>query len=112
MGEEKSMSSYKYIFLVIVLLWAGALILMDNPTSTASATIRAGLRLPRQAHAIDYDIIYVRQPRRGDDEHITWPEVFHPGVFEPDSDLVLLYADGSEEVLVDTENGAVTDPFV
>jgi hypothetical protein len=62
--------------------------------------------------APSYDLIYVRQPRNGDNQHITWPEVFHPGTFEPGSDLMLLHPDGSEEVLVAAGYGAVTDPFV
>jgi hypothetical protein len=62
--------------------------------------------------AVTYDIVYVRQPRRGDNEHIVWPEVFHPARIEPGSDLMLLHPDGSEEVLVAGGNGAVTDPFV
>ncbi|MFN8442533.1 MAG: hypothetical protein U0175_17295 [Caldilineaceae bacterium] len=62
--------------------------------------------------ALDFDIVYVRQPRHGDNEHMHWPDVFHPARVEPGSDLVLLHPDGSEELLVDTENGAVTDPFV
>ncbi len=72
--------------------------------STKTATI--------QPQAVTFDIVYVRQPRHGDDEQIHWPDVFHPARVEPGSDLMLLHPDGSEEVLVDTENGAVTDPFV
>jgi hypothetical protein len=66
----------------------------------------------RSAPGVHYDIVYVRQPRRGDNAHIVWPEVFHPGRVEPGSDLMLLHPDGTEEVLVDTTNGAVTDPFI
>ncbi len=62
--------------------------------------------------AIGYDIVYVRQPRTGDNQHVVWPEVFHPARIEPGSDLVLLHPDGSEEVLVAAGKGAVTDPFV
>ena len=62
--------------------------------------------------ALTYDLVYVRQPRKGDNEHIRWPDVFHPAQVEPGSDLVLLHPDGSEEVLIDTTHGAVTDPFV
>ena len=61
---------------------------------------------------LPYDLVYIRQPRRGDNEHITWPEVSHPGRVEPGSDLMLLHPDGSEEILVSGGNGAVTDPFV
>jgi hypothetical protein len=77
-----------------------------------SVTTAVGLPAPARSAAVTYDIVYVRQPRFGDDQHIVWPEVFHPGRAEPGSDLVLLHADGSEEVLVDTTDGAVTDPFV
>ncbi|WP_020408140.1 hypothetical protein [Hahella ganghwensis] len=68
--------------------------------------------LDLSATTIDYDIVYVRQPRHGDSEHIKWPEAASPGRVEMGSDLVLLHPDGSEEVLVDTEVGAVTDPNV
>ena len=64
------------------------------------------------AGTVAFDVVYVRQPRHGDDEDMTWPEVFHPCTFEPGSDLVLLHPDGSEEVLVSAGPGAVTDPFV
>ncbi len=60
----------------------------------------------------DYDIVYVRQARYGDNTNTTWPEVFHPARLDPGADLMLLHADGSEEVLVSGGNGGVTDPFV
>lgn len=65
-----------------------------------------------QAAPIDFDIIYVRQPRLGDKQHINWPEAFNPAKVQAGSDLVLLRPDGSEVVLFDTEDGAVTDPFI
>ena len=49
---------------------------------------------------VDYDIVYVRQPRYGDENNTIWPEIFHPARAEPGADLVLLRPDGSEEVLV------------
>lgn len=49
---------------------------------------------------VDYDVVYVRQPRHGDVENIIWPEVFHPARLEPGCDLMLLHPDGTEEVLV------------
>jgi hypothetical protein len=60
----------------------------------------------------DYDIVYVRAPRKGDDRQIAWTEVFSPLRGEPGSDLVLLHPDGREEVLVAAGDDAVTDPFV
>lgn len=64
------------------------------------------------ASAVPYDIVYVRQPRYGDDTNTTWPEVFHPARLDPGADLMLLHPDGSEEVLVAGGVGSVTDPFV
>ena len=62
--------------------------------------------------AVGYDIVYVRQPRFGDNTNTTWPEVFHPAAMDPGADLMLLHPDGSEEVLVDGGNGSVTDPVL
>ncbi len=64
------------------------------------------------AQAVDYDVVYVRQPRYGDEVNTTWPEVFHPARLEPGADLMLLHPGGSEELLVAGGIGAVTDPFV
>src|SRR5215475_8892287 len=60
----------------------------------------------------DYDIVYVRAPRHGDDKGIAWTEVFAPLRAEPGSDLMLLHPDGTEEVLVDSGHDTITDPFV
>jgi hypothetical protein len=60
----------------------------------------------------DYDIVYVRAPRFGDEKATRWAEVFNPLNVDPGSDLVLLHPDGSEEVLVDGGKGAVADPYV
>jgi hypothetical protein len=60
----------------------------------------------------DYDIVYVRAPRKGDKTNTKWAEIVSPTNMEPGSDLVLLHPDGSEEVLVKAGDGAVTDPMV
>jgi hypothetical protein len=60
----------------------------------------------------DYDIVYVRAPRHGDDKQIAWAEVFAPLRGEPGSDLMLLHPDGTEEVLVAAGDDAIADPFV
>lgn len=91
-----------------------AFALATLPLATTSATSLS------QSPAVPYDVVYVRQPRRGDAENIRWPEVFHPVALEPGSDLVLLKPNGDEEVLVDCHTEAeaaepkcaVTDPFV
>jgi len=60
----------------------------------------------------DYDIVYVRAPRHGDDKPSAWTEVFAPTRAEPGSDLMLLHPDGREDVLVAAADDAITDPFV
>lgn len=62
---------------------------------------------------INYDIVYVRSPRPGDDANTFWSDAVTPLLLEAGADLVLLHPDGSEEVLFDAgANGAVTDPYV
>jgi hypothetical protein len=60
----------------------------------------------------DYDIVYVRAPRYGDEGKTTWTEVSHPHRMDPGADLMLLHPDGSEELLVEGGKGSVTDPMV
>lgn len=62
--------------------------------------------------AVDYDIVYVRAPRHGDEVNTRWPEVKDPIRAEPGTDLMLLHPDGTEEVLVPGGDGAVVDPCV
>ena len=60
----------------------------------------------------DYDIVYVRAPRHGDDKPGAWAEFSNPIKMEPGADLMLLHPDGSEEVLVEGKDGSVMDPYV
>src|ERR1051326_4158366 len=66
----------------------------------------------------DYDIVYVRAPRVVKDkdgkEHAAqvWPEIGHPYNLTSVTDLMLLHPDGTEEVLVAGDKGAVADPYV
>src|ERR1043165_2767585 len=62
--------------------------------------------------AVNYDIVYVRQPRYGNNTNTIWPEVFHPARLDPGADLMMLHTNGTEEVLVAGGNGSVTDPFI
>ena len=61
---------------------------------------------------LNYDLVYVRQPRHGDSTNTMWPEVFHPARLDPGADLMLLHTNGTEEVLVAGGPGSVTDPFI
>jgi Hydrazine synthase alpha subunit middle domain len=61
----------------------------------------------------DYDIVYVRVPRKGDKGRTSWTDISHPALMDPSGDLMLLHPDGSEDLLVaGGEDGSVTDPFV
>src|SRR6266511_967659 len=61
----------------------------------------------------DYDIVYVRAPRKGDKGRTIWTEIAHPALMDPGADLMLLHPDGKEEKLIaGGEDASVTDPFV
>ena len=61
----------------------------------------------------DYDIVYVRAGRAGDDKHKRFYTDFsQPVTMEPGADLMLLHPDGTEELLVKGGDGSVTDPMV
>ncbi len=61
----------------------------------------------------DYDIVYVRAQRAGDEKHKRYYADFsQPITMEPGADLMLLHPDGSEELLVAGGLGSVTDPVV
>ncbi len=61
----------------------------------------------------DYDIVYVRAKRAGDEVHKRFFTDFsQPVTMEPGADLMLLHPDGREEVLVEGGNGSVTDPMM
>ncbi|MEO8103187.1 MAG: hypothetical protein ABI790_11705, partial [Betaproteobacteria bacterium] len=64
------------------------------------------------AGPVPYDIVYVRAPRLGNDTFVRLPDVFYPTAMPAGSDLMLLRADGSEEVLYAAGKGAVLDPAV
>ena len=64
------------------------------------------------AGPVNYDIVYVRAPRSGDNNYVRFPDVFFPTAMPSGSDLMLLHADGSEETLFAAGKGAVLDPAV
>jgi hypothetical protein len=60
----------------------------------------------------NYPIVYVRAPRKGDAVGTNWPEISNPVFMDAGADLMILYPDGQEEVLVPGGAGSVTDPMV
>ncbi|MGH9387895.1 MAG: hypothetical protein ACRD2N_26855 [Vicinamibacterales bacterium] len=75
------------------------------------AILSATVGVPIQP-VVPYDIVYVRAPRPGDIKRVRLPEVFDPILIDPDTDLMLLHPDGTEEVLVAGGDGAVVDPVL
>src|SRR5262245_27351048 len=61
----------------------------------------------------DFDIVYVRAPRKDPTGRSRWAEVGDPRTMEPGADLMLLHPDGSEEVLVPVKpQESIADPYV
>ncbi|MCA9175731.1 MAG: hypothetical protein KDB14_14700 [Planctomycetales bacterium] len=61
----------------------------------------------------DYDIVYVRAQRAGDEVHKRFYTDFsQPVTMEPGADLMLLHPDGAEELLVPGGDGSITDPMI
>ncbi|OAI46593.1 hypothetical protein AYO44_11060, partial [Planctomycetaceae bacterium SCGC AG-212-F19] len=60
----------------------------------------------------DYDIVYVRAPRHGEEKRTKWADFSDPTRMESGADLMLLHPDGSEELLVAGKDGSVVDPYV
>src|SRR4051812_12274841 len=61
----------------------------------------------------DYDIVYVRAQRAGDQVHKRFYTDFsQPVTMEPGADLMLLHPDGREELLVAGGDGSITDPVI
>ena len=61
---------------------------------------------------LDYDIVYVRAPRKGDAVGTNWAEISNPVFTDAGADLMLLRPDGTEDVLVKGGAGSVADPMV
>jgi len=78
-------------FSTLLVLFSASTVLMI-PSSAVAAPQDAG---------VDYDIVYVRYPRRGDTVHVELADGENPYSIEPGADLMLLHPDGSEEILVD-----------
>ncbi|MBI3796891.1 MAG: DUF11 domain-containing protein [Deltaproteobacteria bacterium] len=74
-------------------------------------------------NVVNYDLVYVRAPRYGDNDNTVWPDTVRPLVPDPGADLRLLHPNCTEELLfprsehqslVDAPlgNGSVSDPNV
>jgi hypothetical protein len=103
--------------LLAILLAAGAFPAVGQPQKEKLFLDPINVTVPHistdESVKYDYDIVYVRTPRKGDKARSLWTEIAHPAIMDPGGDLMLLHSDGSEEVLVKGgEDGSVTDPYV
>ncbi len=88
------------------------LALAQPPRGTAPIDVEPKPIASDKSVKLDYDIVYVRMPRKGDDVGTNWTEISNPVFMDPGADLMLLHPDGREEVLVKGGAGSVTDPVV
>ncbi|MEX2186094.1 MAG: hypothetical protein WD875_04835 [Pirellulales bacterium] len=85
----------------------------DEPLFTDPIDVRVPHISTDPSIKYDYDIVYVRAQRAGDDVHKRFYTDFsQPVTIEPGADLMLLHSDGSEELLVEGGDGSITDPVV
>ena len=85
------------------------LALAQPPRGTAPIDVEPKPITSDKSVKLDYDIVYVRMPRKGDDVGTNWPEISNPVFMDAGADLMLLHPNGTEELLVGGGGGAVTD---
>jgi hypothetical protein len=98
----------------VILLSAGPAAAQDDEARyKASINVEPPLIATDRAIQYDYDIVYVRARRAGDEVHKRYYTDFsQPVTMEPGADLMLLHPDGKEELLVEGGRGSITDPVV
>ena len=108
---------------VLAALAAGACVAAAEPDYVPGIEDRPLFAAPIDVHVphvssdsdvrVDYDIVYVRARRAGDQVHKRFYTDFsQPVTMEPGADLMLLHPDGREELLVPGGDGSITDPVV
>jgi len=104
---------------VLTILVAGVFITQDllaqdkEPLFTQELNVNPPAIKTDKEVNYDYDIVYVRAKRAGDDKHKRFYTDFsQPVTMEPGADLMLLHPDGSEDLLVEGGSGSITDPVV
>lgn len=101
------------VLCVVQALTSGLLAAEKEPLFPDDINVRIPHISEDESVSIDYDIVYVRAGRAGDEVHKRYYTDFsQPVTIEPGADLMLLHPDGSEELLVAGGNGSVTDPSV
>ncbi len=107
--------SARIFFTFIVLWFVATMSWAEDQQKRYLGTLKMDVPHISTDASVDYDfpIVYVRAPRRSADGESRWAEVGDPRTMEPGADLVILYPDGKEEVLVPVdEKESIADPFV
>jgi hypothetical protein len=104
------------ILVALPVLWTAAIACSaQEPRKRFVGTLKMDVPHVRSDETVKYDfpIVYVRAPRRSPDGKSRWAEVGGPRTMEPGADLVILFPDGKEEVLVAVnDKESIADPFV
>ena len=99
--------------LLLTLALASPLPAQDEPLFEKPLSVNVPPIVEDDSVRYDYEIVYVRAGRAGDEVHKRYYTDFSsPVTIEPGADLMLLHPDGSEERLVAGGQGSITDPVV
>src|SRR5262249_39589181 len=91
-GPLRGQTMKRFAFLFVPALLAAAVsVLTGQDRKARPLNVEPPPIAKEPAVRYDYDIVYVRAPRHGDDQQIAWTEVFSPLRAEPGSDLMLLH---------------------
>src|SRR5262245_30656829 len=100
-------------FFALAFLLVGMLSLTGKPNTKGPFNIKVPNVSTDPTIKYDYDIVYIRTPRKGNAPHSSrWPDASLPLNVDVGGDLMLLHPDGTEECLVPGGKGTVTDPNV
>lgn len=111
--DKQPRSVSPVVFLLMMMLSANLHAAEPETLFPEDIDIHVPLIAEDPALNIDYDIVYVRAQRAGDEEHRRFYTDFsQPVTFEPGADLMLLHPDGSEELLIEGGDGSITDPVM
>ncbi|HWB03976.1 MAG TPA: hypothetical protein VG796_13195 [Verrucomicrobiales bacterium] len=101
------------VFCLALALARPAVALDNEPHFTKDINVKVPAIQTDKSVRWDYDIVYVRALRAGDEKHKRFYTDFsQPVTMEPGADLMLLHPDGKEELLVAGGQGSITDPVV
>jgi hypothetical protein len=94
-------------------LFGGGAAADDEPLFTRSLDVKPPHISTDKSIHYNYDIVYARARRAGDQVHKRFYTDFsQPVTMEPGADLMLLHPNGREELLAEGGRGSITDPVV